>query len=57
MDKEFCFTVGVTLHIHATDEKDMEGKLHQLWDLYPNVLVADWELVEKYDPETHTIVQ
>ena len=57
MSGERCFTVGVTLHIYAVDEADMERKLHRLWDLRWDVLVADWELVEEYDPETDTVIQ
>lgn len=52
MSREYCFTVGATLHIHATDVNDMEEKLHLLWELYPDVIVAYWDLVEQYDPET-----
>ena len=57
MAKEYLYTVGVTLHIHAENEADMDRKLHLLWELYPEVLVADWELVEKYDVENKKVIE
>ena len=57
MAKEYLYTVNVTLHIHAEDEADMDRKLHLLWKLYPDVLVADWEPVEKYDVENDRVIE
>ena len=57
MNGEHLFTVGVKLHVWAKDEDEMEKKVHWLWGFAPDMFVADWDMVEEYDPETDTVVQ
>lgn len=56
-ENEHCFTVGATLHVWGVDEDDMRKNLHALWGLYPDIIVADYEVVEEYDPLTDSVVQ
>ena len=54
MSKEYCFTVGVTLHVHATDE-DEAIQLVEEMDEWP-VRIAALEVVEQYDPERDEVI-
>jgi len=53
---ERCYTIGATLHVHAVDLNEAAKRFRILWNLYPDVIVADWEIVEEYDPETGEVV-
>lgn len=47
------FTAGVTLHVFASNYEEAERIVESLRDIdYGKLRVADWDMVEEYDPET-----
>ena len=51
------FTVGATLHVTASDYGEAERIVESLRDWnFSKMRIADWEMVEEWDPETGEVV-
>ena len=54
MSKQYCFTIGVTLYVHAVDETEAIQLVEEI-DEWP-VRIAALEVVEQYDPEKDEVI-